>query len=236
MTASTTASIDYSHTRQGQLTGSTRSTGLSRDTAISHYTTCKFHPVSFPRNTVRGIFAACATAERVPPFNRYPRGIVAAATSPPPQPARATVRTVGRSTAGLASHSPNDAAGGRLCFHSRSSGLGRAGGVPKPLAEPRNAGHFSQGRTPFEQRPFRWASLPLALQCPLGGPVNMRLLRTSLACLIVLGAVQVVPIGVDAPNVAVSRRGCCSHHKGVCGCEDGRAACCDGTLSPTCGC
>lgn len=32
------------------------------------------------------------------------------------------------------------------------------------------------------------------------------------------------------------RRGCCSHHGGVCGCSDGRAMCCDGTLSPTCGC
>lgn len=33
-----------------------------------------------------------------------------------------------------------------------------------------------------------------------------------------------------------SRRGCCSHHGGVCGCSGGRALCCDGTLSPTCGC
>ncbi len=32
------------------------------------------------------------------------------------------------------------------------------------------------------------------------------------------------------------RRGCCSHHGGVCGCEKGRALCCDGQLSPTCGC
>jgi hypothetical protein len=32
------------------------------------------------------------------------------------------------------------------------------------------------------------------------------------------------------------RSGCCSHHNGVCGCSGGRAACCDGTLSPTCGC
>ena len=34
----------------------------------------------------------------------------------------------------------------------------------------------------------------------------------------------------------VERRGCCSHHGGVCGCSDGRALCCDGSLSPTCGC
>lgn len=34
----------------------------------------------------------------------------------------------------------------------------------------------------------------------------------------------------------LARRGCCSWHKGVCGCSGGRAVCCDGTLSPTCGC
>ena len=32
------------------------------------------------------------------------------------------------------------------------------------------------------------------------------------------------------------RRGCCSWHGGVCGCKGGRALCCDGTLSPSCGC
>lgn len=32
------------------------------------------------------------------------------------------------------------------------------------------------------------------------------------------------------------RRGCCSHHGGVCGCSHGRALCCDRTLSPSCGC
>lgn len=34
----------------------------------------------------------------------------------------------------------------------------------------------------------------------------------------------------------LERRGCCSWHGGVCGCEGGRALCCDGTLSPSCGC
>ena len=35
----------------------------------------------------------------------------------------------------------------------------------------------------------------------------------------------------------IARRGCCSHHGGVCGCSsDGRAQCCDGILSPSCGC
>ncbi|PTQ86522.1 hypothetical protein [Agitococcus lubricus] len=32
------------------------------------------------------------------------------------------------------------------------------------------------------------------------------------------------------------RSGCCSHHDGVCGCSGGRAQCCDGSLSPSCGC
>lgn len=30
--------------------------------------------------------------------------------------------------------------------------------------------------------------------------------------------------------------GCCSWHGGVCGCSNGTAKCCDGTLSPSCGC
>lgn len=37
---------------------------------------------------------------------------------------------------------------------------------------------------------------------------------------------------IDDPE----KRGCCSHHGGVCGCSEGRAQCCDGSLSPSCGC
>lgn len=38
-------------------------------------------------------------------------------------------------------------------------------------------------------------------------------------------------------NDIKARRGCCSHHGGVCGCSNsGRAVCCDGSLSPSCGC
>lgn len=33
-----------------------------------------------------------------------------------------------------------------------------------------------------------------------------------------------------------NRQGCCSHHGGVCGCGGGRAVCCDGSYSPSCGC
>jgi hypothetical protein len=43
------------------------------------------------------------------------------------------------------------------------------------------------------------------------------------------------PAASTAPPV-LAGRGCCSHHHGVCGCVDGRAQCCDGQMSPTCGC
>jgi len=40
------------------------------------------------------------------------------------------------------------------------------------------------------------------------------------------------------PSVVYARRGCCSWHGGVCGCDTrvGRQVCCDGTYSPTCTC
>jgi hypothetical protein len=63
--------------------------------------------------------------------------------------------------------------------------------------------------------------------------------RSLLAGLLVVGIAQAVPVEVRKPQriaVEVEKRGCCSHHKGVCGCEDGSAKCCDGMLSPTCGC
>lgn len=37
-------------------------------------------------------------------------------------------------------------------------------------------------------------------------------------------------------NQCVAGRGCCSSHGGVCGCQNGRSRCCDGTLSPSCQC
>jgi len=48
------------------------------------------------------------------------------------------------------------------------------------------------------------------------------------------------PINQNVTQIAeiekAQRRGCCSHHGGVCGCDrlTGRVICCDGTLSPTC--
>ncbi len=34
----------------------------------------------------------------------------------------------------------------------------------------------------------------------------------------------------------LAQRGCCSWHGGVCNCKGGRVVCCDGKLSPSCGC
>jgi hypothetical protein len=45
-----------------------------------------------------------------------------------------------------------------------------------------------------------------------------------------------VPVAGAADVHDAEHRGCCSYHQGVCGCEGGRAKCCDGGLSPTCGC
>ena len=41
---------------------------------------------------------------------------------------------------------------------------------------------------------------------------------------------------LTTPDIDPGRSGCCSWHGGVCGCSGGRALCCDGTLSPSCGC
>lgn len=39
------------------------------------------------------------------------------------------------------------------------------------------------------------------------------------------------------PYPLLAKRGCCSRHKGVCGCTaGGRTTCCDGTVSPSCTC
>ena len=48
-----------------------------------------------------------------------------------------------------------------------------------------------------------------------------------------------VTSGGDAGGFAIDgpeQSGCCSWHGGVCGCSAGRAQCCDGSLSPSCGC
>lgn len=56
------------------------------------------------------------------------------------------------------------------------------------------------------------------------------------------GSVPLLPPELDSiagnheKDVIPLQRGCCSHHRGVCGCDDGRDVCCDGSYSPTCGC
>lgn len=43
---------------------------------------------------------------------------------------------------------------------------------------------------------------------------------------------------VTITTAGADRRGCCSHHQGVCGCngQTGMQRCCDGTDSPSCRC
>lgn len=40
----------------------------------------------------------------------------------------------------------------------------------------------------------------------------------------------------ELSKAELEKRGCCSHHQGVCGCSSGTVTCCDGTDSPTCTC
>lgn len=42
--------------------------------------------------------------------------------------------------------------------------------------------------------------------------------------------------GINSKDIIPLQRGCCSHHRGVCGCDGGRQVCCDGSYSPSCGC
>jgi hypothetical protein len=59
---------------------------------------------------------------------------------------------------------------------------------------------------------------------------------------IVISGVMALAIGFSVGAYSkstpppVEHRGCCSHHGGECGCEGGHDKCCDGTLSPSCGC
>jgi len=69
----------------------------------------------------------------------------------------------------------------------------------------------------------------------------MRKLMEAASCAAAIGVLSAylfapLPRIADGPNDELARSGCCSWHGGVCGCSGNRAACCDGTLSPTCGC
>lgn len=63
-----------------------------------------------------------------------------------------------------------------------------------------------------------------------------KLLTLTLAMLFVSTMAITCAIAVPKQNAEYERQGCCSHHGGVCGCANGRAKCCDGSLSPSCGC
>ncbi len=54
--------------------------------------------------------------------------------------------------------------------------------------------------------------------------------------LFALTALAFFPVGPAGALEEAEKRGCCSHHQGVCGCSSGRTTCCDGTTSPTCQC
>lgn len=48
---------------------------------------------------------------------------------------------------------------------------------------------------------------------------------------------EICPSSIAVPSTKeAERRGCCSHHGGVCSCKDHRTICCDGRPSPTCEC
>lgn len=59
----------------------------------------------------------------------------------------------------------------------------------------------------------------------------------ALTVLLTLAAAISFVAGSHAPIPGpVEHAGCCSHHKGVCGCSSDHALCCDNTISKTCGC
>jgi len=67
----------------------------------------------------------------------------------------------------------------------------------------------------------------------------MRMMRVASALAMLVAGFGTMGVGRAASSgtaPVIEKSGCCSHHKGVCGCEEGRAKCCDGTFSPSCGC
>lgn len=54
--------------------------------------------------------------------------------------------------------------------------------------------------------------------------------------LVIFGAIFAFNHYTSQEQQSIAGRGCCSRHGGVCGCQNGRSRCCDGTLSPSCQC
>lgn len=67
--------------------------------------------------------------------------------------------------------------------------------------------------------------------------LGMKKFQLCLIALAVIACGVVVYNNYDnSSNQCIAGRGCCSSHGGVCGCQNGRSKCCDGTLSPSCQC
>ena len=63
-----------------------------------------------------------------------------------------------------------------------------------------------------------------------------KVIFTSFFVSLILALAPIYAVFATQDFTTVQRSGCCSHHGGVCGCSAGRALCCDGSLSPSCGC
>jgi len=70
------------------------------------------------------------------------------------------------------------------------------------------------------------AGLSAPSTAPQPRPVHAPVAPMSKAC----------PQKLLASSAPKEGRGCCSWHGGQCGCSGGRVTCCDGTVSPSCGC
>ena len=65
----------------------------------------------------------------------------------------------------------------------------------------------------------------------------MKKFLISLGLFLALVVAGLTSYVVASPDCNIfNRAGCCSRHGGVCGCQNGRAKCCDNSLSPSCGC
>lgn len=67
----------------------------------------------------------------------------------------------------------------------------------------------------------------------------MKKFLISLGLFLALVVAGLTSYVVASPDCNIfNRSGCCSHHGGVCGCNKNfhRLKCCDGSLSPSCGC
>lgn len=62
------------------------------------------------------------------------------------------------------------------------------------------------------------------------------MLRLPTAIVLAVAILSIPTTTQGRSPTAPEKQGCCSSHKGVCGCEKGRVKCCDRTMSPSCRC